>query len=199
MTKPLKKAGNLRAELQQETRSRLIQATIDVISHKGYQCATIDQITTHAGTGRATFYLHFRSKPEALMAGWRELYTPLTLKILLDLDKAYPASQAFMTQWIDGFVSLWERNKAMALASQEAISLEPALSRAWYQEIWNLSTELPNWVERNLSDTDASHRLFMVGAFTDRVLTLWVGNATPSTRTQVCESLAASWLSEFGA
>jgi len=197
--KPQKRPRNSRSELQLETRGRLVQATIEVISGKGYQCATIDHITAHAGTGRATFYLHFRSKPEALMAGWRELYTPLTLSLLLELDHAYPVSKDFMQQWVDRFMTLWERNKAIALASQEAISLEPALAKAWYQEIWNVSTELPNWAQRNSDDTDAPHRLFMIGAFTDRVLTLWVANFTPSTREQIGESLMERWLTEFGA
>lgn len=197
--RPPNTATRPRSELQKETRARLLHSTIAVISKRGYQCATIDHITSHAGTGRATFYLHFRSKPEALLAGWQELYTPLTLKLLLRLDSVYPASWELMNEWIEAFMDLWERNRAIALASQEAISLEPALAKAWYREIWNVSTELPSWAQRNAGDTDAAHRLFMTGAFTDRVLTLWVADATPSTREQVAQSLAERWMTEFGA
>lgn len=150
--KEQRKPATLRAEQQQETREKLLRATIETISYKGYQSATIDNITSHAGTGRATFYLHFRSKPEALMAGWQEIYMPQMVNILQNLDESYPAKGQKLEVWISSLVKFWEDSKPIALASNEAIALEPQLSREWFRQIWTVSSQLPNWSARNAED-----------------------------------------------
>jgi len=118
INKKLRKPATLRAEQQQETRERLLKAAIDIISSKGYQSATIDNITSYAGTGRATFYLHFRSKPEALMAGWQEIYMPQMLSLLLKLDSESPLSKTGIEDWVAALVIFWENSRSIALASK---------------------------------------------------------------------------------
>ncbi|AAN67557.1 MULTISPECIES: TetR/AcrR family transcriptional regulator [Pseudomonas] len=196
--KEQRKPATLRAEQQQETREKLLRATIETISYKGYQSATIDNITSHAGTGRATFYLHFRSKPEALMAGWQEIYMPQMVNILQNLDESYPAKGQKLEVWISSLVKFWEDSKPIALASNEAIALEPQLSREWFRQIWTVSSQLPNWSARNAEDrADAELRLFMLGTFTEHVLMMWLGGSAPITREQVLKSLAEQWSREF--
>lgn len=196
--KEQRKPATLRAEQQQETREKLLRATIETISYKGYQSATIDNITSHAGTGRATFYLHFRSKPEALMAGWQEIYMPQMVNILQNLDESYPAKGQKLEAWISSLVKFWEDSKSIALASNEAIALEPQLSREWFRQIWTVSSQLPNWSARNAEDrADAELRLFMLGTFTEHVLMMWLGGSAPITREQVLKSLAEQWSREF--
>lgn len=196
--KEQRKPATLRAEQQQETREKLLRATIETISYKGYQSATIDNIASHAGTGRATFYLHFRSKPEALMAGWQEIYMPQMVNILQNLDESYPAKGQKLEVWISSLVKFWEDSKPIALASNEAIALEPQLSREWFRQIWTVSSQLPNWSARNAEDrADAELRLFMLGTFTEHVLMMWLGGSAPITREQVLKSLAEQWSREF--
>lgn len=196
--KEQRKPATLRAEQQQETREKLLRATIETISYKGYQSATIDNITSHAGTGRATFYLHFRSKPEALMAGWQEIYMPQMVNILQNLDESYPAKGQKLEVWISSLVKFWEDSKPIALASNEAIALEPQLSREWFRQIWTVSSQLPNWSARNAEDrADAELRLFMLCTFTEHVLMMWLGGSAPITREQVLKSLAEQWSREF--
>ena len=54
--------GTARAAQKEATRSRLIDAAIEVFSEKGYTAATIDEITQRAGSTPTTLYLHFSSK-----------------------------------------------------------------------------------------------------------------------------------------
>lgn len=54
--------GTARAAQKEATRSRLIDAAIEVFSQKGYTAATIDEITQRAGSTPTTLYLHFSSK-----------------------------------------------------------------------------------------------------------------------------------------
>lgn len=199
INKKLRKPATLRAEQQQETRERLLKAAIDIISSKGYQSATIDNITSYAGTGRATFYLHFRSKPEALMAGWQEIYMPQMLSLLLKLDSESPLSKTGIEDWVAALVIFWENSRSIALASNEAIALEPELSRAWFKRIWEVSSQLPAWSGRNSHNLEnAKLRLFMLGTYTEHVLMMWLSGSAPISRTQVVQSLATQWFAEFG-
>lgn len=58
--------GRLRAAQREFTRSKLIEAGIEVFAQRGYARATIDEIAERAGATRATFYLHFKSKSDLL-------------------------------------------------------------------------------------------------------------------------------------
>lgn len=52
--------------LAKRRRSELVHAAFGVFAEKGYHAATITDITEAANLGRATFYLHFKSKREVL-------------------------------------------------------------------------------------------------------------------------------------
>ncbi|MFF3569200.1 TetR/AcrR family transcriptional regulator [Nocardia jiangxiensis] len=56
----------VQATHREMTRTLLTDAAITVFAEKGYAQSTIDQIAAEAGTSRATFYLHFRTKADLL-------------------------------------------------------------------------------------------------------------------------------------
>jgi AcrR family transcriptional regulator len=56
-----------RAEQQQLTRERLLDATLGVARRRGLHEATIEEITEIAGYTRGAFYAHFESKEAALI------------------------------------------------------------------------------------------------------------------------------------
>ena len=56
-----------RAEQQQLTRERLLDATLGVVRSRGLHGATIEEITEVAGYTRGAFYAHFGSKEEAVL------------------------------------------------------------------------------------------------------------------------------------
>lgn len=51
----------------QRTRGFLQQALIELISERGYDAVTIQDIVDRANVGRTTFYLHYNSKDELFM------------------------------------------------------------------------------------------------------------------------------------
>lgn len=59
---------NLRERQKADTRAALVAAAAAVFAEQGYGQTTIDDLASHAGTSRATFYLHFASKAEAMTA-----------------------------------------------------------------------------------------------------------------------------------
>src|SRR5436305_6166318 len=53
-----------REEKKAQTRARLLEAAGDVFRRHGYQAATVEEITAHAGFSRGAFYSNFSSKEE---------------------------------------------------------------------------------------------------------------------------------------
>jgi len=52
----------------QRTRERLQKALIELISERGYDAITIQDIVDRANVGRTTFYVHYSSKDELFMS-----------------------------------------------------------------------------------------------------------------------------------
>ncbi len=48
----------------EQTRGRLLEAALRVISRKGYSAATVDEIVKEAGVSKGVAYYHFKSKEE---------------------------------------------------------------------------------------------------------------------------------------
>jgi AcrR family transcriptional regulator len=55
------------------TRQALEQALLELIEEQSYETISIQQITDRANIGRATFYLHYNTKEELMLATVKEL------------------------------------------------------------------------------------------------------------------------------
>jgi AcrR family transcriptional regulator len=80
------------ADRSAETRKKLIDAAIDLFLNVGYHGVRIEDITAYAGVGKGTFYLHFESKRDLLLA---------YLQNVIDLVEAAP--ERFGGQELDYF------------------------------------------------------------------------------------------------
>jgi AcrR family transcriptional regulator len=62
-------AGPTRAERRKaRTRAKLLAATRDLVARNGVEATTVAAIAEHADVGFGTFYLHFPSKDDAIVA-----------------------------------------------------------------------------------------------------------------------------------
>lgn len=59
---------------QRKTRSAIFEAFISLLSERGYERITVEQIISRADVGRATFYAHFETKEFLLLALCEELF-----------------------------------------------------------------------------------------------------------------------------
>lgn len=57
-----------REEQRAETRQRLLEAATEVFAARGFEGASIDEISERAGFSRGAFYSNFSGKPELLVA-----------------------------------------------------------------------------------------------------------------------------------
>lgn len=107
-----------------QTRSRLAEAAVDCFSLTGYVATSIEDITAAAGTTRATFYRHFKSKADVLMEVLRRLdeeYEPVYLALF---ELAEEPSRRRIEEWLDGTLRVWERTRVASAAVTEAALLD---------------------------------------------------------------------------
>lgn len=67
----------------QRSKRALITAFAELLHQQRYQSITIQAITERANTGRSTFYRHFQSKADVLVAMHKDFFTQLALGSLL--------------------------------------------------------------------------------------------------------------------
>jgi len=63
----------LREQKRLETRRRIAEAAVRLVSEQGIPATTVDQIAAEAGVGRATFFRYFESKELAIATGLSEV------------------------------------------------------------------------------------------------------------------------------
>lgn len=105
-----------------------MDAAVDLFAEKGYAQTSVDDICTAIGASRATFYLHFKTKRDALLNKWRDVY-PGFVERYQDLDRTLSRSGSAheMRLWLLGWYDWWVQNRSLLLAMQQASVVEPEL------------------------------------------------------------------------
>jgi AcrR family transcriptional regulator len=74
----VKRTAPARQEQRQQTRARLVEAAMHVFAHRGYDHATVEEISLAAGYSKGAYYFHFDSKEGIfleLISNWIEEQT----------------------------------------------------------------------------------------------------------------------------
>ena len=109
------------------TKRRLMDASVRVFLNRGYADATIDDIVTTAAVGRATFYLHFKSKLEVM----QELIRAITMqneKLIEELRDISQPDAKTLGSWIRRFVEHCLAHGDRFIVGLQAFASEPELS-----------------------------------------------------------------------
>ena len=193
--------GRLRAAQREQTRERIVDAAIDAFAARGYARTTVDEIAEIAGTTRATFYLHFKSKADVLpelvarSAGhFDHLYQQLAVvSTEADVETVQCWIESAMRSWADvadtarplleaGMVEVALREHFDHPAAAQTRLLAEALMRSAHvaspDKAFILATVL-------LAPLNHYFRLFLLGMEFDR--------------TEVTDVLARSWVAILSA
>lgn len=106
-----------------EERERLIGAITKATAEQGYAAITVADVTRHAGLSRSTFYRHFPSKQQCLLAAYDAFFDRLWDEVLgaCDPQQEWPAQvNAVLTALLEFLVD------AMALARVFAVEVATA-------------------------------------------------------------------------
>jgi AcrR family transcriptional regulator len=120
--------GRMRAAQREFTRTRLVEAAIGVFAEKGYARTTVDDIAERAGSTRATFYLHFKTKSDVLSElmtrGERHFH-----KIYQGLSPlAQRPTLTGVRMWLSMAMSEWKAVADLSRPVLEAASIEPEVN-----------------------------------------------------------------------
>lgn len=185
---------NLREVQQRATREKLIQATFRAFSEQRFHDATINDIARIAGTSRATFYLHFASKSEALSAAWAELEQPRMIRYWRRLDSTAPWTRDSIRAWIDSILGVWEKTRKFSIASNEAVSIDAEMGQRWFEGIVAYLDHVPNVMQRLARDNEyPQHRFVLLCTQMDRSVYMYLTGNFPGTRGQFVAALAGFW------
>lgn len=101
-----------------ETRARLVDSAMRLISSRGYENVTVDDIAEDSGTAKGTFYHYFRKKSDILLELSSSIYD--LLQEGMDIDE-----NAAVLDRLHGFVRYWYRdvNKYNLQLAREAVKL----------------------------------------------------------------------------
>lgn len=117
----------IRQQHKQMTRQRLLDAGIRAFRTRGYADATIDDIVAQAAVGRATFYLHFKSKLEVMRALIQET-EQRNKDMIAELKAAASMDSAALRTWLDSFVRHLADHGDLFLVGMQALASEPELA-----------------------------------------------------------------------
>lgn len=188
------KRPTLRQQHQAITREKLLWASYETFSRRGFSETTIKHIVDNAGTSRATFYLHFQSKSEALAAAWREIQVNKTEPLWQHLDQLSPWSQESIHAWMDTMIATWEADPQFALSSNQALILDPIMAKEWFDGMTVFSALVPNFLAALAPDIDtAKMRFILLLTQMDRAVYMWLSGNFPGTRPELVNSLSDFW------
>ncbi|MFC4732297.1 TetR/AcrR family transcriptional regulator [Salipiger abyssi] len=184
----------LREEQQRATRYKLIQAAFKCFTHKGFHDTTIAEIVKAAGTSRATFYLHFAGKSEALAASWAELEQSRMIEQWHKLDAMDPWTEAGIHGWMADMIDVWEDARNFAIASNQAVSSNIEMSQQWFRGISEYMEYVPNVLRRLAQDSDnPAYRFMMLCTQMDRSVFMYLTESFPGTRDEFVATLGEFW------
>ena len=90
-----------------KTRQRIVDAALEVVSQRGAQEATLDDVLTRSGTSKSQLYHYFEDRTDLLRAV-ADATNTMVLGSQAD-DFAGLGTAAGMRRWADGLVALNER------------------------------------------------------------------------------------------
>ena len=192
------KRTSLRDEQRQLTRDRLVGASYELFAKSGYAATTISDIAHAADVNRATFYLHFSSKSEILLAAIEHLLETGGPPRWQALDSALVArTQTAIHAWLVDASQWWIDNSAFVLAWSEAISSDqklrsnhPELHDRIGSSLTRYQEQIPGGIERRRAVLTVELLIMQLNNVFTRY---WQADTPPDKRNETLEVLTHIW------
>lgn len=102
------------AERREETRARLLEATVACLSERGYAHTTTQAVVAHAGLSQGALFKHFASKAELLAAAAERLFPRLIGEYQAELDALSDATGDRVERAIELLWRVYHRPELLA-------------------------------------------------------------------------------------
>ena len=197
---PNRARGGVRQLHRELTRARLADAAVELFCSAGYVATTIDDITAAAGTTRATFYLHFKSKAEIVLEVLQRLdeeYAPVFAALATVAERPDAAG---IRSWLESTLATWERTQHASAAVSQAALLEPTLQErrlsAFERDIEQLSAALQR--SGRWDATGARVRAVLMLSQLEQLFLRWSIHGWDAGESEVIPLLCAMWCAALG-
>lgn len=112
-------------------KEKIISSTLDVMEGRGYRSVSVDEIITHAGVSKGSFYHSFKSKEELAMQALEE-YERRGRQIISsgsykDIEDPVIRAIAFVQYIEDKSMDLWEHGCLLGSVALEVAESHPRL------------------------------------------------------------------------
>lgn len=155
--------------------------------------ATVDRIANRAGASRATFYLHFPSKGEALVATWREHELPEFERLVREFDQRGRFDRKSVRAWLATMLDHIHSTAQVSSAAVEAMALEPHLAASWVDGMKRTTEDTPNLQRAFGGGKPALDQLLLLYLQLERAAYFWVRGDLGLDRDELLDGLAAMW------
>lgn len=188
--------GRDAAQRQQERRTRLIQAGLDLFGTAGYASASVKQVCSHAGLTERYFYESFRDREDLLAGVYNDLITTISAETAQAAAAAAPDVDAQLRTALEVFIRALAGDARMArLVLIEVVGASPRLE-VRRREVLHEFAAMVAAVVGPLPGPEASRRLTMtamslVGGVNELLVDWTLGhqNATVEELIDVCHTL----------
>lgn len=133
---------NLKELKAAETRRRFIDVAHELFLKQGYGTTSMNQIAQVAGGSRANLYLHFRNKPDLMMAKMRDIEPSVRAPIL----KVFELPEHTMDSirgWLDELGVMWRDYAPTFSAMEQAMGEDETVADEWLGMMRRLSFAVP--------------------------------------------------------
>lgn len=98
----------------ERTRQLLIDVTVNLLESHGLRDVSVADVARAANTSPATFYVYFRSVPDAVLAALETVsQTSPELEALLGQDWQAAGAAEFALPFVEAYTSLWNRHRTI--------------------------------------------------------------------------------------
>ncbi|MGW0472495.1 TetR/AcrR family transcriptional regulator [Streptomyces coeruleorubidus] len=190
--------GRDAAQRQQERRTRLIQAGLDLFGTVGYTSVSVKQVCSHAGLTERYFYESFRDREDLLAGVYNELITTIQTETAQAAAAAAPDVDAQLRAGLEVFIRTLAGDARMArVVLIEVVGASPRLEVRRREVLHEFAALIAAVVVAPLPDPEASSsRLTMtamslVGGVNELLVDWTLGhqNATVEELIDLCYTL----------
>ncbi|MGV9777260.1 TetR/AcrR family transcriptional regulator [Streptosporangium sp. NPDC003464] len=143
----------LRERKKHRTRQALIEAAVRLFDDKGYDQVTVAEIADAAEVSPRTFFLHFQTKEDVLLAD-ADVRVDLALQVIGECRAGEPLPEVLVRAMDQMIVNAWDRDLSSGLAALRArlAASVPALQARLLQRYLTTQAELAQALQRAFPD-----------------------------------------------
>jgi AcrR family transcriptional regulator len=119
-----------RRRSRDQARSALIRSALELADTSSFRDLTVDQIATRAGLSRSAFYIHFRDKPDLLLAAVEEVAGELYRMAERWWSGGGPPAER-VREAISGVVSVYAEHAGVLRIAAEVSTYDEEVREAW--------------------------------------------------------------------